>query len=357
MITIEQFSRIVTAVHDAAVEPARWVDAMSLTRTALNGSGCGLITGGLDRDIASCSVPDTEALETYAARFRSLDYVLDAVESGPLGLVHSGERLVALNPRSEFHADWMRRFAMDDGVFVRLTGGSRPRTFLVAAPRRAESFATAENVRAINALVPHLQMALRTQQSLADLRTDALTGLHPVDTFTAPAAVVGADMTVKHLNSAADALLRCSTAIVVRSGRVHLSSPSADITFRRAVSRAGGPTRIGHAFAVPRAESIRPLIVHALPLTMGDERCALVVVVNPDLHREPPKSVLQQLFSLTDSEAEVALRISRGRGLSDIADELSLSTATVKTHLQHVYQKTDTHRQSELTRLVLTLMP
>lgn len=357
MITIEQFSRIVTAVHDAAVEPARWVDAMSLTRTALNGSGCGLITGGLDRDIASCSVPDTEALETYAAHFRSLDYVLDAVESGPLGLVHSGEHLVALNPRSEFHADWMRRYAMDDGVFVRLTTGPRPHTFLVAAPRRTESFATAENVRAVNALVPHLQMGLRTQQSLTDLRTDALIGLHPVDTFTAPAAVVCADMTVMHTNSAADALLRCSTEISARSKRLQLSSPSADVELRRAVSRAVGHTPIGHAFAIPRAESIRPLIVHALPLMVGDERRALVVVVDPDLHREPPKSVLRQLFSLTDSESEVALRISRGRGLSDIADELSLSTATVKTHLQHVYQKTGTHRQAELTRLLLTLMP
>lgn len=357
MITIEQFSRIVTAVHEAAVDAECWAVALDMLRSSLGGTACALIGGGrADRDVTYCSVPEFSALHAYRDYYRKHDYVMAAMDSSAPGLVQGGESLVALNPRSEFNADWMRPNAMDDGLFVRITDPT-PQTFLVAAPRRAESFATTDNVRAINALVPHLQMALRTQQSLADLRTDALTGLHPVDTFTTPAAVVGADMTVKHLNSAADALLRCSTAIVVRSGRVHLSSPSADITFRRAVSRAVGPTRIGHAFAVPRAESIRPLIVHALPLTMDDERRALVVVVNPDLHREPPKSVLQQLFSLTDSEAEVALRISRGRGLSDIADELSLSTATVKTHLQHVYQKTDTHRQSELTRLVLTLMP
>lgn len=357
MITIEQFSRIVTAVHDAAVEPGRLVDAMSLTRTALNGTGCGLIAGGTDRDIATCSVPDTDALQTYAAHFQPLDYVLDAVESSPLGLVHSGEQLVALNPRSEFHADWMRRYAMDDGVFVRLSGGCRPHSFLVAAPKRDKAFASSENVRTVNALVPHLQTALRTQRSLNDLRAQALHGAHPADTFAAPTAVVRADMTVAYSNAAAEALFRCSADVVVRSGQIRLSSPSAGAELQGAVSRAVGTTRIGTSVCVPRVDSTRPLIVHVLPLGSDEAARSLLVVVDPDVHREPPKALLRQLFSMTDSEAEVALRISRGRGLATIADELSLSTATVKTHLQHVYQKTDTHRQAELTRLILAIMP
>lgn len=330
---------------------------MSLTRTALNGTGCGLITGGKDRDIASCSVPDTEALQAYVAHFRPLDYVLDAVERSPLGLVHSGERLVALNPRSEFHADWMRRYAMDDGVFVRLTGGSRPRSFLVAAPHRGPGFATGENVRVVNALVPHLQMALRTQQSLTDLRSQALHDINPADAFTAPAAVVDTNMTVALSNSAAQTLFRGSTDIAVRSGRIQLSAPRADAELRLAVSRSVGTTRVGGSVKVPRAESTRPLIVHVLPLASDEGSRAMVVVVDPEVHREPPKELLRQLFSMTDSEAEVALRVSRGHALSTIADELSLSTATVKTHVQHAYQKTGTHRQAELTRLVLNLMP
>lgn len=60
---------------------------------------------------------------------------------------------------------------------------------------------------------------------------------------------------------------------------------------------------------------------------------------------------------MTESEAEVVLRIARGPALSAVAEELCLSVATVKTHLQHAYQKTGTHRQSELVRLTLSLMP
>ncbi len=43
--------------------------------------------------------------------------------------------------------------------------------------------------------------------------------------------------------------------------------------------------------------------------------------------------------SLTDREAEVLARIAEGRSAPDIAAELHLSTATVKTHLQHLYDK------------------
>jgi DNA-binding CsgD family transcriptional regulator len=49
----------------------------------------------------------------------------------------------------------------------------------------------------------------------------------------------------------------------------------------------------------------------------------------------------------------VALRVLGGSGLKPIAEEMSLSLATVRTHLQHVFDKTDTHRQVELIRLLL----
>ena len=36
---------------------------------------------------------------------------------------------------------------------------------------------------------------------------------------------------------------------------------------------------------------------------------------------------------------------------------MALSLATVKTHMQHIFDKTDTHRQAELVRLLLAITP
>lgn len=361
MVTVEQFSRIVTAVHDAAVEPDRWMDGLSLLQNTLGATRSGLVhSGASSSHIERCSVPDDEAMQAYRAYYHQFDYVMAAVNTSALGLVRSGAELVALKPRSEFHADWMRRYAMEDGLFVRISGEPDSCCLVVAAPRRDHSFASADNVRVANMLVPHFQRALSTQRTLSELHDRTRHHAHPVDSISVPAAVMGPDMTLSYSNRAFESLIRSSATFFAHLGRVSLTTSRPDNAFRHAVANATGnrPTgaRTGDSLRVPRA-GLRPLIVHVSPLRDQDRPCALVIVVDPDSRREPPKHLLRQLFSLTDSEAEVALRISRGSGLPAIADELSLSLATVKTHAQHAYQKTDTHRQAELVRLILTLIP
>jgi DNA-binding CsgD family transcriptional regulator len=104
-------------------------------------------------------------------------------------------------------------------------------------------------------------------------------------------------------------------------------------------------------------------VVHVLPLHQPEtderpsEARALVLIINPDQQPEPSAALLRRLCGLTMTEADVALHIARGATLTEICDELSVSITTVRKHLQHVYDKTDTHRQAELVRLLLTLRP
>jgi DNA-binding CsgD family transcriptional regulator len=67
----------------------------------------------------------------------------------------------------------------------------------------------------------------------------------------------------------------------------------------------------------------------------------------------PDLESLRRRYGLTKAEADVALRVLDGTGLAPIAEELSISLSTVRTHLRHVFAKTDTHRQAELVRLLL----
>jgi DNA-binding CsgD family transcriptional regulator len=82
-----------------------------------------------------------------------------------------------------------------------------------------------------------------------------------------------------------------------------------------------------------------------------------VIVIDPERQGEPEPDLLRRLYGLTRAEAEVALRVMRGDGLKPISDEMSLSVATLKTHLQHVFTKTGTHRQAELVRLLMAIAP
>jgi DNA-binding CsgD family transcriptional regulator len=311
-----------------------------------------LTADGTTRSILSAAVP-SDAQQSYGEYYRHIDYVLAEVETGPVGLVRSGSDLVALKAGSEFDVDWMRPYQMDDGIFVRLTVGAMPTCFLVAAPKRSEAFATAERIMFVNALIGHLQQALRTQDHLAEL-SEAAGGVNAViDTIRHGIVIVGPDGVVQ-LNSAAEQILKSGDGLCFRSGSIEATRMSVNEQLQASIADAvpqqgcGAPS--GNSFACSRPSGKRPYVIHVLPLTATSADPApvkaLVMIVDPEHEHEPSKAVIRRIFGLTNAEADVALRVMRG-----------VSRATVNTHLQHIFDKTDTHRQAELVRLLLTIIP
>jgi DNA-binding CsgD family transcriptional regulator len=70
--------------------------------------------------------------------------------------------------------------------------------------------------------------------------------------------------------------------------------------------------------------------------------------------RRPSTAHVASHYKLTPSELRVlhALLEMDGGGVRAIAKALGVAQATVKTHLQHIFQKTGTRRQIDLVKLV-----
>jgi DNA-binding CsgD family transcriptional regulator len=58
------------------------------------------------------------------------------------------------------------------------------------------------------------------------------------------------------------------------------------------------------------------------------------------------------LFHLTPAEARLAALIVGGYSLHAAACRLHISSNTARTHMKRIYDKTETHRQADLIRLV-----
>jgi DNA-binding CsgD family transcriptional regulator len=110
--------------------------------------------------------------------------------------------------------------------------------------------------------------------------------------------------------------------------------------------------------ALARPVPRRPLSVLVAPLTIEStwfvtgRPAAIVFVADPDSAPRTGQGQLRDLYRLTSAEATVAIAIARGQGLQAVADELGISLTTARTHLQHVFEKTQTRRQAELVRLI-----
>ncbi|MDG4664781.1 LuxR C-terminal-related transcriptional regulator [Mycobacterium sp. 236(2023)] len=359
MVAIEDFSRMVSGVYGAAAASDTWACAMAEIRSVFGGLTAAMIeTDGTDRIVKSANLSD-EAATAYVGYYRNIDYVLSAVERSPVGLVQGGRELIALQPRSEFDADWMRPNNLNDGLFVRLSGAAHTTSFLVAGDRTREEFDTAERAALLDLFIPHLQQALRTERSLRkhSLSRDALT--LAIDTVGYGVVAIGANAVVQQMNQPAEQMVRDADGITLRSGSISASDPVAARRLARSIAAAlggaGDTVRSGDSLLCPRPSGLRPYVVHVLPSTRDATACAVVVVIDPERIPEPTIAMLRRLYELTYSEALVATHVLRGHGLRAIADDLSVSLATVKTHLQHVFAKTETHRQSELVRLLLSI--
>ena len=131
------------------------------------------------------------------------------------------------------------------------------------------------------------------------------------------------------------------------SGRKTLYS-----ALRQLVNRAGAQIPVGSTswLATSTKEGITSLVNQILN-TKSDET-STVILLDLDAQPEPTPRTLQRLFGFTAAETQIAVELSRGRNLLDIARARRLSRTTIRSHLAALFIKTQTRRQVELVALL-----
>ena len=93
------------------------------------------------------------------------------------------------------------------------------------------------------------------------------------------------------------------------------------------------------------------------PLAIADVgaagAAAVAFVINPEKRAELGGERLTQLYGLTRAETAVCTQLASGLSLAEIAERLDLTRETARIHFKRILSKTGTHRQAELTRLLL----
>jgi DNA-binding CsgD family transcriptional regulator len=83
----------------------------------------------------------------------------------------------------------------------------------------------------------------------------------------------------------------------------------------------------------------------------------LVVIVDPAARSRATATAIQAAFGLTGAETRVALLLASGVAGAQMPAMLGVTSATIKTHLRHCFEKTGTHSQVELSRLFAMFPP
>jgi DNA-binding CsgD family transcriptional regulator len=216
---------------------------------------------------------------------------------------------------------------------------------------------------ALSRLLPHLQCAARMQLRLSELTAKRHAAYEALNALNHAIAIVDARSHVFLANRAAHTLLESADGI--SAGPHGLSAATANLTqqLRWLVEQAGGvggARAAGGSIALERPSMKRALQALISPLStdshwaalLSQKPAAMILIVDPDDASDGIEHRLKSLFNLTPAEARVACAIGKGEALGTVARSLGVLPSTVRTHLHHVFAKTDTRRQAELVRLI-----
>ena len=216
-------------------------------------------------------------------------------------------------------------------------------------------------VALLRTIVPHVQRAGQLSLAVAAAAESGL--LEGLDRMRRGGLLLDDLGRVTRVNATAER--QFGTGLSVVGGRLKARSLPADRALQAPIASVtlAPPFRQHEALdavAVPKTNG-RPLVVQATPLVNSardffQQARALVVLQDLNDRPVPEAAVLQGVFGLTPAQAVLAQGVSRGLSPTDMADQLSVSISTMRSHLKEVFFKTGTHSQSELAVLLNRLM-
>jgi DNA-binding CsgD family transcriptional regulator len=169
---------------------------------------------------------------------------------------------------------------------------------------------------------------------------------------------------VNHVNQTGQALLADASGLTLVGRRLSAHRSGDTLRLHQLIARAATPDgeqRTGGSMTLATPARQRPLSILICPAR--GERAAvypggsavIACVMDPDATVTLPEKELQQLFGLTLAETRVALAMGEGLDPAAAAKRLGLSLPTVRTHLAHIFDKTETRGQPALSSLLMRL--
>lgn len=274
--------------------------------------------------------------------------------------------------RTAFYQEWGRRNRVTHGVgmcFLEPRNTAPPLLLTINRDDAGGPF-TDNEVQPLGLLLPHLKRVALLRERILEVEAKDWA----LDLLSYPMYLIAGNRRIRWMNSAAQRFLQNSRGLGIKEGRLHASIAGDDAAFQRALHRGKRLSAEGvlEGFGnwVPltsvAGERAAWMIVSRPPATLRraalgpltgvpDTDTWLAFVLTPQSELPLLKRRLTKLYGLTSAEADVAVAIMEAQGVAQVAELLSLSANTVKTHLASVFSKTSVRRQSELIRILMEL--
>ena len=374
MAAREAFAGVLSALHDAALDDTLWPAASARIDDAVGAMGSTLLVGeGLRDDVRVVFVASywrgerrPELEREYLYGYHPWDERVPRVRNLPDGeLVHVAGLYTDEERRtSRTYNEFLARRNLHDSLNVRLDCG--PGTHIawgIANPARADGWHS-EQLAMAERLLPHVRHFVRTRQVMVEAQAmgsslGALLGNTRVGIIH-----LGRSGRIVEANDRALAILARRDGLSDQGGNLGAWLPTDDARLQRRLAEAIPPSGV-HGVAgsttIGRPSNLPRLVLHVSPVEAGrphvDVRrtAALVMVMEPESPPRLDARLVGEVLGLTAAESEVAVMLSLGRRVRDIAMTTGRKPGTVHDLIKRANKRLGISRQVDLVRRVLQL--
>jgi len=362
------FADCVALLHEAALSPDRWSEALQASMHLFGASGI-LLTDidmqlGTPRSIQTAG-HEPALLQAYAGYYESIDPTIGVGMTGAHGTVyhlreHFSEPQMS---RMEYFQDFLFAFGVTDVMATPIDYVANARLFVSLQRRAGERAFDSKCHPLLGRFARQVKIAKQTEARLvASSQTNAALA-SGLDAFAAAMFIVNAKAGLRHQNRSAEALGNTRVGVQLHSGQLRLTSAAAQSRLLQALRAASPPTNQATTFEMTGAGreafqiTATPLrAAHDLTATW-QEPLVLVIVSNTRDVAKAASNSMRRLYRLTTAESRLVGELAEGKTLQEIADVRNVSLATLRSQLKAAFGKTGTHRQADLIRLVAAIAP
>ena len=366
--------RILSSLHDAMLDPEGWP-----ATSALIDEGCGtransLIVSEGDGDdvrVHSAGIYQhgqrrQELEREYFKIYYPVDERIPRLRQLPdsrLTLVkdlYTHEELKS----SPAYNEWVHRFGNQNGLNVRLDGPDGTRIVWSLGGCTAPDGWSSTQIKMLERLLPHIRHFVRVRHALANANVLGASVTHLLDSSGIGVIHLDRRGRIVEANDIACGILRRGDGLTDARGFLGAWLPADNTRLQELLATAlpplGGQTVSG-SVTVQRISGLPRLLLHVIPvaswsLDAGVRRlAALVLLVDPASQPQVDPELVSAVLGLTTAESRVAVLLTHGLTIRDMAALTGRQENSVRKHLKQTYRKLGISRQAELVRLVLTL--
>ncbi|HEV2865372.1 MAG TPA: helix-turn-helix transcriptional regulator [Allosphingosinicella sp.] len=358
----DRFDTTLETIYAAALDPARWQDALSSIEELTGSAGAVLDFAPLRPGVqprAYAGRFTREQCEEYATQYMALCRRIDfAIRHPEIPIQYDAMVLSEQEMDRDPVYDWLGKHGLRYYVGGQLGCTGDYHVSFSMQRTSAAGHAQREDIELAGVLCTHLRQAVTLADRIGTLTEQTSVQLAILENAPRAIVILRADGEVHFANRRARDLLAERDGLALQDRRLECMHPASRRRLEAlafAADSFGGWVGIERPSGRPSYAAFIARMRGSEPLPGGGAEQIVLIIHDPAAPAATPDAALEAVYGLTAAEARVARAIALGWTAQETAATLGVSPETVRSHLKGLFRKLHVNRQQDVVRIVLGL--